>query len=90
MIKMSVNGKPASLDADPEMPLLWALREQLQLTGTKFGCGMALIAVGDGVIGIEGIVKALKKAKIDVSTTLEIAGPEAVKTSAKRLKAWAK
>jgi isoquinoline 1-oxidoreductase alpha subunit len=42
MIKMSVNGKPASLDADPEMPLLWALREQLQLTGTKFGCGMAL------------------------------------------------
>ncbi|MFM2069616.1 MAG: hypothetical protein RLZZ584_4525, partial [Pseudomonadota bacterium] len=29
-------------DADPEMPLLWALREQLQLTGTKFGCGMAL------------------------------------------------
>jgi isoquinoline 1-oxidoreductase alpha subunit len=42
MFKMSVNGKPASLDADPEMPLLWALREQLQLTGTKFGCGMAL------------------------------------------------
>jgi isoquinoline 1-oxidoreductase alpha subunit len=42
MIKISVNGKPASVDADPEMPLLWALREQLQLTGTKFGCGMAL------------------------------------------------
>jgi inosose dehydratase len=58
--------------------------------GKVFGCGMALIAVGDGVIGIEGIVKALKKAKIDVSTTLEIAGPEAVKESAKRLKAWSK
>jgi len=42
MIKLSVNGKPVSVDADPEMPLLWALREQLQLTGTKFGCGMAL------------------------------------------------
>jgi isoquinoline 1-oxidoreductase alpha subunit len=42
LIKISVNGKPASVDADPEMPLLWALREQLQLTGTKFGCGMAL------------------------------------------------
>jgi len=39
---LTVNGKPASLDADPEMPLLWALREDLQLTGTKFGCGMAL------------------------------------------------
>lgn len=42
MIKLTVNGKPLSLDADPDMPLLWALREDLQLTGTKFGCGMAL------------------------------------------------
>jgi isoquinoline 1-oxidoreductase alpha subunit len=42
MINFSVNGRPVSLDADPEMPLLWALRETLQLTGTKFGCGMAL------------------------------------------------
>ena len=42
MLKLTVNGKPASLDADPEMPLLWAIREDLQLTGTKFGCGMAL------------------------------------------------
>lgn len=57
--------------------------------GKVFGCGMALIALGDGVIGIEGIVKALTKAKINVATTLEIAGPEAVKESAKRLKAWA-
>lgn len=42
MLKLTVNGKAASLDADPEMPLLWALREDLRLTGTKFGCGMAL------------------------------------------------
>jgi len=42
MIRLTVNGKGVSLSADPEMPLLWALREQLQLTGTKFGCGMAL------------------------------------------------
>ena len=42
MIKISVNGKSVAVDADPEMPLLWALREDLQLTGTKFGCGMAL------------------------------------------------
>ncbi len=42
MIKFSVNGKPVTIDADADMPLLWALREQLQLTGTKFGCGMAL------------------------------------------------
>jgi isoquinoline 1-oxidoreductase alpha subunit len=42
MIKLSVNGKVVSIDADVDMPLLWALREQLQLTGTKFGCGIAL------------------------------------------------
>ena len=42
MINMSVNGKSVSVDTEPDMPLLWALREQLQLTGTKFGCGMAL------------------------------------------------
>jgi isoquinoline 1-oxidoreductase alpha subunit len=42
MIKFSVNGKPVAVEADPAMPLLWALRENLQLTGTKFGCGMAL------------------------------------------------
>ncbi len=42
MIKLTVNGKPVSVDAEPDMPLLWALREDLQLTGTKFGCGMAL------------------------------------------------
>ncbi|MDY0744072.1 (2Fe-2S)-binding protein [Paucibacter sp. R3-3] len=42
MINLTVNGKPVSLDAEPDEPLLWALREDLQLTGTKFGCGMAL------------------------------------------------
>jgi isoquinoline 1-oxidoreductase subunit alpha len=42
MIKFTVNGKPVSLEAEPDMPLLWALREDLRLTGTKFGCGIAL------------------------------------------------
>jgi isoquinoline 1-oxidoreductase alpha subunit len=38
----TLNGRPATLDADPAMPLLWAVREVAGLTGTKFGCGMAL------------------------------------------------
>ena len=42
MIDFSVNGKPVSVDVDDDTPLLWALREPLQMTGTKFGCGMAL------------------------------------------------
>ncbi|NCT82540.1 MAG: (2Fe-2S)-binding protein [Comamonadaceae bacterium] len=41
MINMTVNGRAVALDADPDMPLLWAVREELQLTGTKFGCGAA-------------------------------------------------
>jgi isoquinoline 1-oxidoreductase alpha subunit len=38
---MTVNGEARSLDVEPEMPLLWALRETLGLTGTKFGCGIS-------------------------------------------------
>jgi isoquinoline 1-oxidoreductase alpha subunit len=42
MATITVNGKPQSFEGDPEMPLLWYLRDVLQMTGTKFGCGMAL------------------------------------------------
>jgi isoquinoline 1-oxidoreductase alpha subunit len=39
---LTVNGRVHELDVEPEMPLLWVLRDELQLPGTKFGCGMAL------------------------------------------------
>ncbi len=42
MTKLNVNGKDTEIDVDPDMPLLWVLRDTLGLTGTKFGCGMAL------------------------------------------------
>jgi isoquinoline 1-oxidoreductase alpha subunit len=42
MIQLNVNGKPQQLDVAPDTPLLWALRDTLQLTGTKYGCGQAL------------------------------------------------
>ncbi len=41
-VSLSVNGKTVSVDADPSTPLLWALRDNLDMTGTKFGCGMAM------------------------------------------------
>src|SRR6476620_5933896 len=41
-IKFNLNGKPQTVDAVPEMPLLWVLRDTLSMTGTKFGCGMAM------------------------------------------------
>jgi isoquinoline 1-oxidoreductase alpha subunit len=42
MVKLKVNGQEQTFDGDPSMPLLWYLRDELGLTGTKFGCGMAL------------------------------------------------
>jgi len=42
MVHLKVNGQSQSFDGDPDMPLLWYLRDMLGLTGTKFGCGMGL------------------------------------------------
>jgi inosose dehydratase len=56
--------------------------------GTLFGCGMATIALGDGVIDVRGIVRALKAIGFDGATTLEIAGPDNVRRSLERLQAW--
>ena len=41
MIKLTINNKPYEVDAVPDMPLLWAIRDMVGLTGTKFGCGIA-------------------------------------------------
>src|SRR5436309_89875 len=42
MIRLKVNGQDRSFDGDPDMPLLWYLRDELAMTGTKFGCGAGL------------------------------------------------
>ncbi|RTM04702.1 MAG: (2Fe-2S)-binding protein, partial [Bradyrhizobiaceae bacterium] len=42
MAKLSINGRDVSVDAANDTPLLWVIREQLQMTGTKFGCGAGL------------------------------------------------
>ena len=41
-MKLSINGKNTELDVEPDMPLLWAIRDEAGLTGTKFGCGVAI------------------------------------------------
>lgn len=41
-IRLTVNGQPVSIDAEPDTPLLWVLRDELKLKGTKFGCGAGL------------------------------------------------
>src|SRR6476660_8270822 len=51
-ITITVNGTSQTLDVEPEMPLLWALRETLGLTGTQFGCGIA--ACGACTVHLDG------------------------------------
>ncbi len=62
-ITTTVNGTARSLDVEPEMPLLWALREQLGLTGTKFGCGIA--ACGACTVHVDG--RAMRSCVLPVS-----------------------
>ena len=52
MVQLNVNGRAVSVDADPATPLLWALRDSLNLTGTKFGCGVA--ACGACTVHVNG------------------------------------
>ena len=51
-IAFTLNGKPQSVDADPQTPLLWVIRDTIGLTGTKFGCGMSLC--GACTVHVEG------------------------------------
>ena len=53
MTTFTLNGAQISLDADPDMPLLWALRDHVGLTGTKFGCGLA--QCGACTVHLDGI-----------------------------------
>src|ERR1700722_318595 len=74
MITLHVNGTEHSTDADPSLPLLWILRDELNLTGTKFGCGEALC--GACTVHIDGeAVRACGIILSDVSgksvTTIE-------------------
>ncbi|HWK68514.1 MAG TPA: (2Fe-2S)-binding protein [Rhizobiaceae bacterium] len=52
-IRLSINGKPFDFEGDPEKPLLWVLREDAGLTGTKYGCGVA--ACGACTVHLDGV-----------------------------------
>jgi isoquinoline 1-oxidoreductase alpha subunit len=84
---LSVNGKPVEVEADPGTPLLWVLRDELDMTGTKFGCGVA--SCGACTVHVDGV--AMRSCSVfleDVAgsevTTIEgVSGPtaEAVRTA---------
>ncbi len=62
-IAITVNGKAATVEAEPDTPLLWVVREHMKLTGTKFGCGSGLC--GACTVHIDG--KAMRSCQIPVS-----------------------
>ena len=66
MINFILNGASVSLDVPPEMPLLWALREQAGLTGTKFGCGIG--ACGACTVHLDGT--AVRSCSVSVGTVV--------------------
>ena len=53
MVSFTLNGEPTSLDIDPDTPLLWAIRDHLNMTGTKFGCGISLC--GACTVHVDGV-----------------------------------
>ena len=79
MATLTVNGTERRYDGDPEMPLLWYLRDELGLTGTKFGCGQALCGVctvhvdGSAVRACQTPLSAVEGAKV---TTIEGLSPD--------------
>ena len=86
---ISVNGKAHSVDVDGDTPLLWVLRDVLGMTGTKFGCGMALC--GACTVHVDGAPTRSCITSIDSIGTSEITTIETIGTTAagaKIQKAW--
>jgi isoquinoline 1-oxidoreductase subunit alpha len=63
MVALNVNGKRHEVDVDPETPLLWAIRDAIGLTGTKYGCGIAMC--GACTVHVDG--KAVRSCSVPVS-----------------------
>ena len=68
MSKMTVNGRPVQFKMDPETPLLWALRDAANLTGTKYGCGVG--DCGACTVLVDG--EALRSCLITIAEAEEI------------------
>jgi isoquinoline 1-oxidoreductase subunit alpha len=83
MLSLKVNGQAVEVDADPDTPLLWVLRDHLGLTGTKFGCGQALCGACtvhvDGMAVRSCVTPASAVASGSEVTTIEAVSDEVAK-----------
>jgi isoquinoline 1-oxidoreductase alpha subunit len=89
MISLQINGETKTIDAPDDMPLLWALRDLLGLTGTKFGCGIA--QCGACTVHLDGApVRSclLPLSAVGARAVTTIEGISATPTGAKVQKAW--
>jgi isoquinoline 1-oxidoreductase alpha subunit len=87
--EINVNGRPYAIDADGDIPLLWVLRDIIGLTGTKFGCGMALC--GACTVHIDGVATRSCVTPIDSvgsSAIVTIEGVGSTPMGARVQKAW--
>jgi isoquinoline 1-oxidoreductase subunit alpha len=79
MAKLNVNGKSRTVTADPDTPLLWALRDDLKLTGTKFGCGVAqcgaCAVIADGTTIPSCMTSVADAEKLKITTIEGLNGP---------------
>ncbi|HEY5896590.1 MAG TPA: (2Fe-2S)-binding protein [Burkholderiales bacterium] len=80
MITLNVNGKAVKVDVDPDTPILWALRDNLGMTGSKFGCGMALC--GACTVHLNGAPIRSCSTPVSQAVGKKITTIEAVHTSA--------
>jgi isoquinoline 1-oxidoreductase subunit alpha len=78
MIELNINGKTERVDADPATPLLWALRDSLGLTGTKFGCGIAVC--GACTVHVDGAPRRACTTPISAVAGAKITTIEAIET----------
>jgi len=81
-IRLTVNGTPFDFDGDPEKPLLWVLREDAGLTGTKYGCGVA--ACGACTVHLDGVATRSCSLPVEAAAGTEIVTIEGLAASNER------
>ena len=77
--RLNINGKAESISAEPETPLVWVLRDQIGLTGAKFGCGVA--SCGNCTVHVDGLAVKSCQLKVEQAQDKEITTIEGANTT---------